>query len=749
MDETTRHVASTPRWLAWLGAACLIVTFILLGIAGYGALCTMFRPYDDEGYMLYTFRAFANHGGLYDQVYTQYGPFFYLFHQGLHLLGLPFTNDGARLLTLVFWLATSACCTAVVWRLTRSLAATVFTLLAVFLHTMTFVNEPTHPVGFITFMVAALALLGCRWCNQPGRLAAAAGAIGAALLLTKVNVGIFVFAGAGAWWLLHLEAAWAPRRLRIGLVAVLLGALPLALMASKLDTSWVAMFAIVAGMLAVGAAVATGHGAVPLARFGHLVPFVAAAAVVGLVGLGGVVWQGTAVRSLLEGILLGPLRHPGTFSLVADWRPGALTLACLSLAAALLAAACDGPGMRRLIAWGRLVVIAWLASVIVRGIDTRDFVFSHAVSLTWLFVFPVGSTGAIQPARAWLALLLAPQILHAYPVPGSHSNLSNFLWIPLAIAGAHEALQSLTAGWLTWRRTAGPLIVGAAVVLFSLREAVDYARYHVRPVRLRPAFDAPGASWLRLPARQATALQIMNLNARAHADMLFTAPGMMSFNLWTGVPQPTRFNSPQWFVHVSPERQDEIKVRLEQAPRSVVIIERELYEHARARNNATERGALVNWIKRAYAPAFAVGAYEFWVKQGRSVAPLGTAAIRNDAGKQVIAATLALPAEQVIAGVELHRLKGTDSEKISAWPAARLRATPLDPTGKATGPTRPLQEAPPGEGFFRLEFDPPDLPADLHESGAVLYFFDASGSRRLMARLVPETPMNRPSSPVP
>jgi hypothetical protein len=69
--------------LPWCGAAGLGV---VLAFAGYWLLFTTFMVYDDEGYVLISLKHFSEHGGLYHHVYTQYGPFPYLFYDGLHRL---------------------------------------------------------------------------------------------------------------------------------------------------------------------------------------------------------------------------------------------------------------------------------------------------------------------------------------------------------------------------------------------------------------------------------------------------------------------------------------------------------------------------------------------------------------------------------------------------------------------------------------------------------------------------------------
>ena len=72
----------------------LIAGFVaLLAWAGYELLFNTFMLYDDEGYVLISLKNFAAHGALYDQVYSQYGPFFYLAYDALHrLLGMQLSR---------------------------------------------------------------------------------------------------------------------------------------------------------------------------------------------------------------------------------------------------------------------------------------------------------------------------------------------------------------------------------------------------------------------------------------------------------------------------------------------------------------------------------------------------------------------------------------------------------------------------------------------------------------------------------
>ena len=57
-------------------AGAFAVLTVLLAMTAHAKMFTGFSAYDDEGYMLTALKSYVNHGHLYDQVFTQYGPFY-------------------------------------------------------------------------------------------------------------------------------------------------------------------------------------------------------------------------------------------------------------------------------------------------------------------------------------------------------------------------------------------------------------------------------------------------------------------------------------------------------------------------------------------------------------------------------------------------------------------------------------------------------------------------------------------------
>ena len=77
-------------------------------IAAYFGIFSEFAPYDDEGTLLITLKAFVHGDALYSEIWSVYGPFYYeLFGGFFKLFGLSVTTDASRTIVLVLWVGTS------------------------------------------------------------------------------------------------------------------------------------------------------------------------------------------------------------------------------------------------------------------------------------------------------------------------------------------------------------------------------------------------------------------------------------------------------------------------------------------------------------------------------------------------------------------------------------------------------------------------------------------------------------------
>jgi hypothetical protein len=621
----------------------LAVALLLAALVATGAwmLFSNLALYDDEGYILISARNYFVHGQLYEAVYSQYGPAFYVMTDAFqHLLNAPVDNTSARALTLAFWLGTALCCAALVQRQTSSRGLSFVTLATTFLYLYFITDEPFHP-GSLVIFVLSLSLLATTELITRDRLktfAVVAGATGAILLLAKVNVGVFYLAALGAWALLHS----APDRLQriAGVVATTtLVVLAAGLMHTLWHESWVQIYL---ALFTCGAiALVTALDRVVLFRATHAALFAAAGAGVGILILTAVWLRGTTLQGLLDGVLLGPLRHPNNYSYPVDWRPSSLLIAGLSLGLALalpwLRRRFSPASVDRVIVALRVILAVGLLAGFALLMEARVIgaIFSYVAPLIWIWVIPlsgVANSRKFLAARGLVAAVLLVQYLHAYPVGGSQESWGTFLFWPLAALGLGETFlwaalpENHRAFFHRWWPALGTAVLLVVVAKVGWTAHTAHARYTARA-----DLGLPGASHIRLPESYRTAYPLLALNAVVHADQLFSLPGMFSFNLWTGLPTPTLKNTTLWFTLLNDTEQAAIIRSIEATPRTCVIVQESLVELMTA-GQVPMRGLLHNYLKNNFIAAFRVEGFSFLVRRGRTIAPLGIAQLASSRG---------------------------------------------------------------------------------------------------------------------
>ncbi|MBS0664167.1 MAG: hypothetical protein JSR48_12955 [Verrucomicrobia bacterium] len=742
-----------PFLILLAGAAALTVAAGLM-------LFSTFMLYDDEGYVLLSLRNFAEHGRLYRDVYTQYGPLPYVLYYGLHLLGLPFTHTAGRLVTLLAWSGSATLVAWLVWRATRHSALMLAVLAGAFVYLWVMVSEPNHPGGLIALLTAILAAYGYRWleAGQWTRWAALAGAGAAALALAKINVGVFATLSAVAVLLYHTGTErW--RRLVPWIVATGLVVLPFGLMRPLLGAPWVQTYALIFAFAAIPVAFALAAGAGPLPgpapRHSPWLVAVAAGLAVTVVVLGVVVLRGTTPAELVEGMILGPLHHPGHFSLEFHWPPGALTVGSISLAGFLLLQASLRLGWLRRVSVDSLVGLLRLAAAAALGwaiwrfpeVSPDNDVFAYSLPCLWLFLWPLaGEDAAGVNARQWLGLLFLGQWLHPFPVPGSQIAWGTFLALPLAAIGAWQA-----TGWLAGRHgqpsTIGRLqrmdvmltLLLAALAVFT---GDRLARIGSRYFDSRP-LDLAGAETLRLPDSTTALYRLLVLNATVHGDMLFSLPGMFSFNLWSQQPTPTLANVTHWFSLLDDDQQDAIIASLAAHPRACVIVQAGHLDFLRQRH-LTPGGKLYDYVMSHYETAFEIDGFQFRVAKGRRIAPLFTAEIfGSKAAGPGVADTLVKLDVLLAPGQEIGSIALTAMDEARPAPLVlsrantRVEVTPIDLSGQPRGPTMAaaFPFAPGGAAEISLYFN--RAGAGFSTARTFLVIRDPAGAELALVRLRP------------
>ncbi len=233
----------------------LLIASAALTVAAGLMLFSTFMFYDDEGYVLILAAQLCrSRPALRRGLSRSTGRFPSCFYYLLHLLEVPLTHLTERVVTLLApWSGSATLVAGLTWRATRNCVAMLAVLAATFIYLWIMVSEPGHPGGLIAVITVLIAAAGCH-CLAVGRWpawAALAGTGSAALLLTKINVGVFASLSTFSLLLLYSRndrlRRWAPWLLAAGFAA-----LPFLLTRALNDVPWVQTYAFVFALSAGG-----------------------------------------------------------------------------------------------------------------------------------------------------------------------------------------------------------------------------------------------------------------------------------------------------------------------------------------------------------------------------------------------------------------------------------------------------------------------------------------------------------------
>ncbi len=670
------------------GILGLTVTAVLLLLTGYWRMFAHFPHYDDEGYILLTVRAYLEHGDLYGKVYSQYGPGFYVLLEALQrLTGVAIDHEFARWFTLLLWFGGAACTGAVAGRVSGSRSMAWFTWVAVFLYLHQLNLEAFHPGVVVIFLLPAVlwVMLELLRRDRTGWAAAAAGAGVAGLGLLKINVGLLFAVGCTVWLVFTAGPRWRSRGFPVGGVAggVLFGAV---LMHGLLEAAWVRTFLVLyaVGLTGLAAVIRPrpGIGYRPIVAFSLSV-----GAVVALV-VALVIYRGTTLGALWDGVIRGPMKHAGTYSFAVDWRPGTLALALASLVALAghrwWSSRGHAESADRLVVTLRLAqILGLLTGVALLGqFRVIGALFSYAIPWLWLWLVPLQGGAHRQgesEGRELVACVLLLQTLHAYPVGGSQIGWGSFLLFALAAMAVPE-----TGAWLEARlgaRSRARLGLSVLLVLVASTKAGLVAKEYHDTYASQTDLALPGTAGMRLTEREAATYQTVVTNSVLHTDMLFSLPGMFSFNLWSDRPTPTQRNTTLWYSLLSEPDQRAIIESLERARRPGLVVDWALVSMLH-NSGAPPSGLLYDYLLANYRPAFGLRGLGFWVKKGRMIVPVGTAGQMRDPDGKTILRTCLIGTGEPVESMELFAPDEPGAERLMLnGRNTRISIQPVNPDG--------------------------------------------------------------------
>lgn len=718
-----RPLFRSPGLWAWLLCGALA-----LPLASFAStmMWTTLMAYDDEGYVLHSLADFIGGGALYDRVYSQYGPFYFVLWKGLASLGLTPTHDHGRSFTLVLWLACAGLCALLTWRLSRHWLATGASLAFTCVYLWPMGSEPSHPGSLVCLLGIMAALLVTVSPRYFSLALAVLGFLTAALLLTKINTGVFLLCGIGACLCLRLQYSdsrysWLRWPLLASCVALpWLLVRPLLAQAPMFGFGLVLSSSLAACLLCrpsalrglEGGATITSASALRVGLAALLPPGFVLTLLAGIVLiLGACLLTGSSVAGLVEGILLAPLRFPNAFTTPINWRPASLFLAAAAPVLCVLAGRLR-PGPRELLltAGGLVLLIAfllcWLEWV---PLNMQALLMSYGLSFTWLFCMPAERSDTDPGAMQFVSLLCLLQALQAFPVGGSQISWGTVLWLPLCTASTIPRLCRVVDQVPRLGRLL--LVAGtSACCLLLLYGSLHHDKAAARRLADTFPMDLPGAAQVQGPVSVVSALRVVCDNARYHGDVLFSEPGVYSLNLWTKLPTPTADNATLWFRLLDIPAQRRIEAALDQARSPIIIREHSTLGYLQSKDIPRE-GPLVDHIENGYSELFRLENYSVLLRKGatrhqavcilsHSVAGEGSGLAGEDLLTTFIPTT-EVPEDSVW---ELHLIGSQSSQKMLSS-SGRLRLLPPE-TGT--------------DGLTKFSFAIPPLPPGLPKDRLLL-----------------------------
>jgi hypothetical protein len=592
-----------------------------------------FSAYDDEGYMLTALKSFINHGHLYDDVFTQYGPFYYDFWGGFFsLFGITVTHDSGRSVVMVIWVLSSLVFGLSIWRITGSVLLGLGTQILTFGALEVLVNEPMHPVSSIALMLALIVAISTFVGSGRSRWAMGLlGAVVAAMVLTKINVGVFALISVALACAVSYQQFWGRRWPRL-LVELVFVAIPVLLMASKFDEGWARHYSVHVFSTALAVVIALRATRPARRELGELRWLIGGFLILALASCIAVVATGTSIHGLWEGVIRQPLRQSDAFTIpmLLSKRLYAFDLISVGGALAYWYASrrrtAAGPVWLALASVFAIVVGLTMAFSVVGQLlpfNDRSLTGYQLSMLPFVWVALAATTsgdesGPFAFARILLPALAALQGLHGYPVAGSQTLLSVVLVVPvgaLCVGNGVSGLSRLIAAEpdrlaLVGFGALATIVVAWFVAVTFVHDPLHQSRgvYHSTAVY---ALDLPGAHDVHLGSAEEVQLyesvaHAMDENC-THTQM---EPGMDSFYLWTEE-EPPSLTATGWETLFDDERQE--KVIEEIAPIEGLCL---LRNKERAAGWGLGEGPLVKYLEHGFTPLGKWGEYELLRREG-------------------------------------------------------------------------------------------------------------------------------------
>ena len=582
------------------GIAIYALVAIAATVAAYFMLFTQFAPYDDEGTVLVTLNAFVHGETLYRDVYTPFGPFYYELFGGLFKLsGADVTTDASRTIVMVIWVGSSFLFGLAVQRLTARLALGVTGMLVAFTVIFILSQEPMHAqvlaVALLAIFTAIVAAVDSRRATLAGGVC---GVLLAALVLTKINLGIYAVAAVFFAAVLAVEPLHRRRWVRWPVIVAFL-ALPFVATGRDLSGELVRNLAVLELLAATSIAVASWSLRLEpskqeeeertlrwllAAAIGFAVAF---AAILGAIFLTGStpadVYNGMVTQALrIRDVNPSPL---GSAAAAIDWG-----IAAIAAAALISWLRSRGEAGKESALWFGLLRLAAGLAIWFSISQSAPLSLGPApgnpdalaMVLAWIAVIP--PAGVVESAqkrfvRVLLAAMAVAEVLQVYPVAGSQMRIAAVTFVAVGGICIGDAITSLRT-WSAGRGAASlerfGIVVSVAIVALGAKFAVDGIVLPTITKALvydeEKALPFPGTTDLRLPTAEAESYErVVELLHRYRCSTFIGYANVDSLYLWSQIAPPRPSAPSAWMLALDESEQQRILRQMRATPRPCAV----------------------------------------------------------------------------------------------------------------------------------------------------------------------------------
>lgn len=593
------------RLFFFITGVIVLVAFVVSLHYVYYAMFATFQPYDDEGYMLIALSEYNEGKILYEELFTEYGPFYFFYHSALSsLIGYPINHDNIRLVTAAHWAIVALLGSGFVWRLTRSLPLSFGTYLLLVEHLNALKNEAGHPHSLLILLIMAslFASSHLHSIKRKAFLSLAMGGMAAAAILIKANVGLFLFLPPLYCFLFFYPVSKTRSAGLCGVTTVLI-LLPTLLMGTKMvGNAWVIRYCVATsvGLIGLHLICSRSEKGPPLSPL-LLKMFGCGVLIVSVITVGYAILLGTSPWTLFHVLFLRPFDFPGSFSIPLQFPTIVLLVAGVA-------------SVLGIYFHGALSILRIFAALSILLASQQWLYQSWIVGLaplTWLVVYPSSKSRSEGIPRLILGLLCLTQTLVAYPVAGTGRSLATFLFVPLAAVLLFDVISEFRnnrqTDWLT------PLLCITVALIIGL--CSTYKTHQLNyGWGISPKF--PGTRRVRLTYNK-FALYSWLINNLRSAGTFVSIPGLNSLYFWTLKRPPTARNAGHWFTLLTSKEQQEVVRALEQKD-NVLVLQNSAMTSRWLRGHELSPKPLVRYIQTQFKSYASNGEYSLLRRKEKS-----------------------------------------------------------------------------------------------------------------------------------